>query len=228
MPLAERLRCRCPEHFWDEIMWAVARYDIDLLWDHSDSLLGSPEWLAETVPLRPRNAPSIWCYGRADEIREDTIGPMRQIGIEHVYIGVEAGSNERLKEMRKGITLEQVLHAIRLCRDNEISVQVSFIVGFPGETPDSLKDTCSFALRCLETGADDIVFHEFILRKGLKWFERIAQQYPQMNRVVLDQGDLQEIFWQLFNPRVNREEVIEQVKEIVALFPRSELTAWDI
>jgi len=229
MPIAScQLRCRKPKYFWDEIMWARSRYNIDFLWDHSDSLLGSPEWLRGAADFRPDDAPPIWCYGRADEIRENTIKPIDALRIEHIYIGVEVGSNKRLKEMKKGITLQQVMHAIGLCQKYGIRVQLSFIIGLPGETPVSLGETFDFAMKCYEIGVDDIVFHEFILRKGLKWFDYIANQYPDMNRVVLDQGRLQKIFWHLFNPKVNREIALESAKEIVALFPNSELTAWNI
>jgi len=228
MPLSNRLRCRKPKYFWEEVMWAVKKFQIDLIWEHSDSFLGSPEWLAEITDTRPKNTPPIWCYGRADEINPETIGLISKIGIEHVYIGVEVGSDERLREINKGITLAQVLNAIRLCRKYNIRVQPSFIVGLPGETKESLDDTINFALLCKEKGADDIVFHEFILRKGLGWFEILVKEHPELNRVVLDQGKLQELMWKRFNPKLEREETLEKTKEIIREFPHFELTAWNI
>lgn len=228
MPLNNRLRCRNPKYFWEEIMWIVNQFQVDLVWDHSDSLLGSPDWLAETAEIRPQKTPPIWCYGRADEINNRTIELISRIGIEHVYIGVEVGSNERLKEIKKGITLEQVLNAIRLCRRYNIKVQPSFIVGLPEETEKSLNDTINFALLCKEEGANDIVFHEFILRKGLQWFETLAREHPELNRVALDQGVLQNLMWRRFNQNFEREEAMAKVKEVIREFPHSELTAWNI
>lgn len=228
MPLSNLLRCRTPKYFWEEIKWAVSEYQIDLIWDHSDSLLGSPNWLTELVDTRPKNTPPIWCYGRADEINSKTIELISKIGIEHVYIGVEVGSDKRLKEIKKGITLTQVLDAIRLCRRHNIKVQPSFIVGLPGETEESLNDTINFALLCKEEGVDDIVFHEFILRKGLQWFETLVREYPELDRVVVDQGVVQNLMWQRFNPKLEREEAIKKVIEVIREFPHSELTAWNI
>jgi radical SAM superfamily enzyme YgiQ (UPF0313 family) len=228
MPLYNRLRCRNPKHFWEEIVWLVNQFEVDLIWDHSDSLLGSPVWLAEIAESRPKNTPPIWCYGRADEINSKTIELISKIGIEHVYIGVEVGSNERLKEIKKGITLSQVLNAIRLCRRYNIRVQPSFIVGLPGETEESLRDTINFAFKCKEEGADDIVFHEFILRKDLQWWEVLTTKFPELNRVVVDQGMIQKLMWQEFNPKLQREKAIERVKDVLKEFPHSELTAWNI
>jgi len=228
MPLSNRYRCRSPKYFWEEIAWIVDQFQADLIWDHSDSLLGSPAWLSELVRTRPKGTPPIWCYGRADEINSKTIELISKIGIEHVYIGVEVGSDKRLKEIKKGITLAQVLNAIRLCRRYHIRVQPSFIVGLPGETEESLEDTIKFARLCREEGADDIVFHEFILRKGLQWFEALVREHPELNRVVSDQGVVQELLWKEFNPKLEREETMAKVKEVIREFPYSELTAWNI
>lgn len=228
MPLSNRLRYRSPKHFWEEIVWLVNQFQIDLIWDHSDSLLGSRAWLIETAEYRPQNTPPVWCYGRADEINLKTIESISKIGIEHIYIGVEVGSNERLREIKKGITLEWVLNAIRLCRRYNIRVQPSFIVGLPGETEKSLGDTINFAFQCKEEGADDIVFHEFILRKGLQWWEVLVVKFPELNRVVADQRTVQKLLWQEFNPQLQREEVMEKVKNVLKEFPHSELTAWNI
>ena len=228
MPLYNYLRCRKPRYFWEEITWAVNQYRVDLVWEHSDSFLGSSSWLAELANTRPKNTPPIWCYGRADEINTKTIESISKIGIEHVYIGVEVGSDERLRKIKKGITLTQALNAIRLCRKYNIRVQPSFIVGLPGETAKSLNDTISFALLCKKEGADDIVFHEFILRKGLPWFEILVKEHPEVNRVILNQGVVQNLLWQHFNPKLERERALQKVKEVIREFPHFELTAWNI
>ncbi|OGD67385.1 hypothetical protein A3F08_00680 [Candidatus Berkelbacteria bacterium RIFCSPHIGHO2_12_FULL_36_9] len=228
IPLSNRLRCRNPKYFWEEIIWATHKYGIDLVWEHSDSFLGSTSWLAKLVKSRPPSTPPIWCYGRADEITTQTIESISKIGIEHIYIGIEVGSDQRLEEIQKGITLDQALNAIRLCHKHNIRIQPSFIVGLPGETKKSLQDTIAFAFLCKQEGADDIVFHEFILRKGLPWFETLALEYPALNRVVLDQGLLQNVLWQRFNPSLKREKALEMVQKVLQKFPNSELTAWNI
>lgn len=228
MPIGNRLRCRSPKYFWEEIVWAVKTNGVDVIQEHSDSLLGCSDWLQEIARSRPQSAPPIWCYGRADEITEETIDIISKTGIEHIYIGVEGGSDQRLEAMRKGVTLEQVFEAIRLCKRHNISVQASFVIGYPGETKGSLSDTLSCASRCLDSGADDIVFHEFILRKGLRWFESLVRQYPEFDHVQVDQGRLQEEYWKRFNPHLLRDDVMQQAINVSKQFPRSEITAWNI
>ena len=48
-----------------------------------------------------------------------------------------------LKLIRKGITRDQVRHAVSLCREAGIIAHTSFIVGLPGETADTLRGTGS-------------------------------------------------------------------------------------
>jgi anaerobic magnesium-protoporphyrin IX monomethyl ester cyclase len=70
---------------------------------------------------------------------------MRRAGCDSISFGVETGNPEMLKLIRKGITLDQVRHAVSLCREAGILAHTSFIVGLPGETKETLKETGEFA-----------------------------------------------------------------------------------
>jgi hypothetical protein len=49
-----------------------------------------------------------------------------------------------------------------------------------------------------------------------------------LNRVVVDQGIIQRLMWQEFNLKLQQEEVIEKVKDVLKEFPHSELTGWNV
>jgi len=70
---------------------------------------------------------------------------MRETGCDSISFGVETGNPEMLKTIRKGITPEQVRHAVALCREAGIIAHTSFIVGLPGETAETLRETGEFA-----------------------------------------------------------------------------------
>jgi anaerobic magnesium-protoporphyrin IX monomethyl ester cyclase len=76
--------------------------------------------------------------------RRKVLEKMRQAGCTTVSFGVESGSPEMLKRIKKGITLEQVVHAMQLCRDCGIDPHASFILGLPGETETTLAQTLAF------------------------------------------------------------------------------------
>ncbi len=47
--------------------------------------------------------------------------------------------------MKKGITLEQAVKAVQACKESNMNVFASFVIGLPGESPQTLADTRAFA-----------------------------------------------------------------------------------
>jgi radical SAM superfamily enzyme YgiQ (UPF0313 family) len=70
---------------------------------------------------------------------------MREAGCDSVSFGIETGSPEMLKRIRKRITLDQGRRAVEICRDVGITPHASFMVGLPGETPETLRQTQEYA-----------------------------------------------------------------------------------
>jgi radical SAM superfamily enzyme YgiQ (UPF0313 family) len=70
---------------------------------------------------------------------------MRDAGCDSVSFGIESGSPEMLKRIRKRITLDQGRRAVEICRDVGITPHASFMVGLPGETQESLGQTREYA-----------------------------------------------------------------------------------
>lgn len=62
-----------------------------------------------------------------------------------IHIPVESGSNDVLREMKRGHSAETYLKAVRLFRQRlpEMTIATDVIVGFPGETSDDFKKTLS-------------------------------------------------------------------------------------
>jgi len=89
-----------------------------------------------------RDVRFIWsAFVRVDTLSEDILRHMKRAGCVSVAFGVESGNPEMLKRIKKGITIEQARQAALLCRKAGIRPHASFIVGLPGETPDTLNDS---------------------------------------------------------------------------------------
>jgi len=84
-------------------------------------------------------------YSRVDTIDAELLGWMQKTGCERLLYGAESGSPEILKKIRKGITPEQTRQAVEMTRDAGIGVLASFVLGLPGETPQTLQQTLEFA-----------------------------------------------------------------------------------
>jgi hypothetical protein len=77
---------------------------------------------------------------------------MKAAGCTAVSFGIESANPTILNTIKKGITVQQVRTAIRLCRRVEIRPYASFILGLPGETPQTMKETAEFAASLQQEG----------------------------------------------------------------------------
>lgn len=98
-----------------------------------------------------RRLPVSWAATmRADQcerLSDAALEKCRRSGLRRLLIGVEAGSDEMLRRIRKDITLAQVFAAAERCRRLDIRVQFPFIVGFPDESEASFRATLDVAKR---------------------------------------------------------------------------------
>jgi len=67
--------------------------------------------------------------------------------MQSVTIGIESGSDVVLQAIGKGITAKQNESALKICREEGVSVRCSLMYGNPGETKDTLKDTVAMIKR---------------------------------------------------------------------------------
>jgi anaerobic magnesium-protoporphyrin IX monomethyl ester cyclase len=70
-----------------------------------------------------------------------------QSGLRRLLVGVESGSDEMLKRIRKDIRISQVFEAAHKMAAHDIAGHFPFIVGFPDESDDSIRATIDVAKR---------------------------------------------------------------------------------
>lgn len=81
-----------------------------------------------------------------DILRDRDILPKyRQAGVLHIYVGVEATSQETLDRFQKDLSCQQSLDAIRLINEHGMVSECSFVMGLPEDTPESLARTFALA-----------------------------------------------------------------------------------
>lgn len=73
------------------------------------------------------------------------LGDIKDSGCQELFIGVESGSNETLKHIRKPFSAESAYKTITRILDAKIAIKCYFILGFPGETETAVKDTLTLA-----------------------------------------------------------------------------------
>lgn len=84
------------------------------------------------------------CNTRANLADYETFLRMKEAGCYLVSIGVESGNPQILKAIKKGITVEQAENAVSLAKKAGLKVATNFLIGFPYETRQTIKDTIDF------------------------------------------------------------------------------------
>lgn len=84
---------------------------------------------------------------RADQMDLDLVKLMKRAGVYKVSIGVESGSADMQRQLRKGLILDQVIDCTRWLKREGIITYGNFMFGLPGDTAESMRKTIDFAVR---------------------------------------------------------------------------------
>lgn len=85
------------------------------------------------------------CLSRVDTMDREVAAKMRRAGCVRVYFGIESGNNYVLTLMKKQITVEQARRAVYAAKAAGLQVGAFFIIGYPGESDQTILDTVCFA-----------------------------------------------------------------------------------
>lgn len=95
--------------------------------------------------IRNRRIDLPWdCQTRVDRVSEEIFSEMKRAGCHYVGFGVESGSQKMLDIMRKGIRVEQIEKAVLLAKRAGLLVGTDMMLGYPGETIDTIKQSLHF------------------------------------------------------------------------------------
>ncbi len=82
---------------------------------------------------------------RVDNVDEELLRLMHRAGCYRVYFGIESGSDEILKGVKKGISLEKVKNAVTMSKRVGLETFGFFMIALPGETIETMTQTREFA-----------------------------------------------------------------------------------
>jgi anaerobic magnesium-protoporphyrin IX monomethyl ester cyclase len=130
------------------------------------------------------------CMGRAGLDKEYIYERLSESGCESVAWGLESGSQYMLNRMNKGVTVQDNYNVIKWAKKNKIISRAFFLIGFPGETRQSLEETKEFILK----SEPDQVFVSTMVpypgtsvgdnpkKYGITWLSKDYSQYYQVSK----------------------------------------------
>lgn len=164
-----RFRRRSLERVLEEIQ-EIIELGYDTLWIADDNFTLDPNYL-EGFCERIKGQNLKWsCLSRVTGIDNRLVEMMKSSGCKRVYLGLETGDAETLKLMKKRATIEDGKKTVSLFHDAGIEVAAFFIVGYPGETVQSIERTFKFAL---DLPLDNISFNVPYPLPGSNLFNKV-------------------------------------------------------
>jgi radical SAM superfamily enzyme YgiQ (UPF0313 family) len=77
----------------------------------------------------------------------ETLKAMKDAGCRLLVVGYESGDPQILRNIKKGATVQRALDFTRDCHELGLVIHGDFILGLPGETRESIRNTIKFAKR---------------------------------------------------------------------------------
>jgi hypothetical protein len=147
-------RSKSPERVVDELEFVVRKYGVEQVWFTDDEFAVSQKRVAAIAELLIKRGVKLkWpIFSRANYVvkyDKDFLDLIRRAGCDWINFGVESGSPRILKLINKQITVDQVIRSVEILRENDLNAGLSFMIGFPGESVDEMRqtfeliDTCS-------------------------------------------------------------------------------------
>ncbi|XOV66537.1 MAG: B12-binding domain-containing radical SAM protein [Fluviicola sp.] len=135
-----------PERIFEDLHYYHQKYQFDDVNFQDETFFTYPKnILALAEKLKAVGSPFSWAATmRADQgsrMSYEDFKICKESGLRRLLIGVESGSQEMMDWLKKDIKMEQVLLCAERCKNLGIGVIFPFIVGFPGESEQSVEAT---------------------------------------------------------------------------------------
>jgi hopanoid biosynthesis associated radical SAM protein HpnJ len=86
-----------------------------------------------------------WSCNAKANVPGETLKVLRDNGLRLVVVGYESGSQQILNNVKKGLRVDRARRFARDCHDLGIVMHGTFIIGLPGETRETIRETIDFA-----------------------------------------------------------------------------------
>lgn len=124
------------------------------------------------------------CDTRVDVVTKELLSCMKEAGCHTIMFGIETSNEEILKKYRKNTQIKQIIELLQICKQYRIRTVGHFILGFPGETYQTIIETIAFSKKI---GLDYSSFNLASPRFGTQ-FRKIAIEkgWTDRNQIVVE------------------------------------------
>ena len=167
-------RMRSAKKVVDEMQFVHDKYGVDQVTFYDDAFTVDRDRVVKICDeLHARKLHMIWdCGTRVDMVDRELMKIMRDAGCIAVWLGVESGSEAILEAMNKSIKLNQTRLAYKTAHDVGLMTIANVVLGFPGETEQTARETIRFVK---ELDPDDVGFYVATPYPGTPMYEQVVK-----------------------------------------------------
>lgn len=141
-------RLRSPESIFEELKY-LDKLNVNNVMFHADTFTQNRDNVISLCKLIVENKLKVrWiCNARIDRVDPEMLTWMKKAGCWMVNFGIESGVQDILIKSNKGekATVERARESVLMTKAAGIKVWGYFIIGLPGETQKTIKETSHFA-----------------------------------------------------------------------------------
>ena len=166
-------RLRSPELLVEE-MWQLKSLGIHNIHMYADLFTVNREQVIELCNLMLSEGLNIrWtCNSRVDYVDEEMLRIMGQAGCRLISWGIESGNEQILRHARKGAYPDKAERALDWSKKAGIMNWGYFIIGLPGESEETIRQTIDFSKRL---PLDIALFHVAAPYPGTPFFFEVVE-----------------------------------------------------
>ena len=113
-----------------------------------------------------------WTANSRIDLDLETMTRIRSAGCRELCVGFESGDQDVLDSMRKGVKVNRMLQFMEDAKKAGILIHGCFMMGFPGETEESIRKTIDLAVRL---NPDTVQFYPVMVYPGTEAFEEYKE-----------------------------------------------------
>jgi hopanoid biosynthesis associated radical SAM protein HpnJ len=144
-----KMRTRSPENVYQEVKWILDNVPGIREISFDDDTFTANRDHARAVAEKIKPLGISWTINARANCDYETLRIMKEAGLRHVVVGYESGNDQILKNIKKGVTKAEAIEFTQNCKKLGLSVHGAFVMGLPGETRETIRETIEFA-RCLD------------------------------------------------------------------------------
>jgi hopanoid biosynthesis associated radical SAM protein HpnJ len=114
-------------------------------WFFDDDTLTDNAPRVEEIARRLGRLGITWSCNAKPNVSRSTLEILKANGLRLLLVGYESGVQEILNSMKKGTRLDHIRRFTKDCHELGIKIHGTFILGIPGETPETIRQTIEFA-----------------------------------------------------------------------------------